>query len=341
MLKKVGVTVLYVGILVSGLVGADEQNKIRYANITKRKEFIFADQAFGQFRVSSGKPLLIKFDPTEMKLDVITCKLGKTQEQGNNFEAAALDVLRFTHLDVNTNKKEDYVCAGCRETVLEKCLEGFLKTIHLDPLSTYEGTLLIDEYRECLPMKWTFKNIEAFHQVKDYLQQKFAAFAIDPQAGDQKPLLLLSIKQGLQALETSDIEFLTKYYSLVDPEDEATKLFFKDFQEAINEAFNDTRDAKDIKESIGKQIMRLTEKQIGGSLKIRDIVLVAIVTLTVKKIGGIIGSAPSKLKKFIKKTEPKPEPKPALGTKDNPIYTITVAPICTGAPLCCSSELAL
>jgi len=316
--KKLGLVIAFLGFSLSGIYAASEVKPLNFIDITTRKEFTSADQKSGQFKVSGiDKPLLIKIDPSDMKLEVITCKIENAlisqPEATEPFDSKNLTVLRFTQFNVDTNKKVDRIYKGHRETRFEKFFEEFLKLIKLYPTNPYPGTLLVDEYLECLPMKWTFKDIESFQAVKSYLQQKFIENNIAPL--EEKPLLLISFKKSNQNFTADDINFLETYYAPLDPQNPSVKEFFKDHQTIIDDARNDTREAKNKNESIGEQLFRLTEKELGaGSLKIRDILMVFIV------IGLPAKFIKDQYKKFTKVlTEEQKQTKPELGSEKNPM----------------------
>lgn len=274
--QKVLLALGFAGTLLSGLMASNVQ--FIYTDITTRKEFTNVDQRSGKF-VSLGKPFLVKHNPSLDELDLIYCawydeKDGSIKQHTTSIDLEKIVPTRWTAKFVDTGVKIDRIGEGYRDTYTEQIIEKLLKTVKIYPDLTYNGTFLVDEYVEILPMKWIFTTIEDFRAIKNYLVKKFAMKSISiPQ---EKPLLLVDFIEKNQSFNDDDITFLNTYYAVLNPEDQAVKKFFLDIKLAMNIAREDTVNAKAILESPGEAFIRQIEDKF-GSLKTKDLFIKFVV----------------------------------------------------------------
>lgn len=274
-ISKVCFAVLFVGFTLSNVAAKAE---LSYTDVTQRKEFTAVDQRNAKF-VTIGKPFMVKHKPALDELDIVFC--GWYDEKHNDVYPCKKSIdlekmvpTRFTAKFVDTNVKIDRVYQGFRESFTEQLLEGLLRAVKLYPNLSYDGTLLVDEYIEALPMKWVLNNINDFRALKAYLTKKFAEKNV--QISQTKPLLLIDFVEKGQEFNEDDINFLNTYYASLNPNDNDAKAFFKDLKSLQNIAREDTKDAKVILESTGDMLIRLAEDKF-GSLKTKDIIVKSIV----------------------------------------------------------------
>ncbi len=253
------------GTVITGTVLADNESESVFSNI---------DQKVGFFK-TTGRPWMIKYNPSVNTLTIINCgSIDHEDKDVKQVEKPAdlenLTATRCITKFVDTNLQIARVYQGFRETYLEQLVEGLLKLTTLYPNRKYEGTLLVDEYREGIPMKWVFTNIDEFRAIKKYLLKAFEKFDIEPQA--QKPLLYIQFDRINQEFSDDDLAFLNTYYEVLNSKNPAAKVFFNDAQQAINDARSSTDSAKNILESSGEKLMRWAEETKYG-IKEKDIML--------------------------------------------------------------------
>lgn len=251
--------VLFLGI--TSIISATNINRENYAN---RKEFATTDQKIGYFR-GFGKPWMTVFKPAQGQLSMVTFGKINTEtgsiEQFKNYgtEFETLIPIRFTIKFVETpvSVQIDKIYAGWRESYIGRALETIFKSIKFLPDLKYQGTPFVDEYQECMPMKWVFNDMQDFVGFKTYLKKKFEEKNVQPLA--EKPLLLIEFDKINQTFEKDDLSFLTTYYELLDATDPIVKKFFDTKQETVDEARDNTKDAKVILDSYGEMFMRTIE----------------------------------------------------------------------------------
>lgn len=282
--SKMSLTLVFVGF---SLNYAAAQAELLYTDVTKRKEFTTIDQRNAKF-VSIGKPFMVKHKPALDEIDLVFCGWYDEKNNDVNPYKKSIDLenmvpTRFTAKFVDTNVKIDRVYQGFRESFTEQLIEGMLRALQLYPHLAYEGTLLVDEYIEAIPMKWVLNDINDFKALKNYLIKKFTENHV--QISQEKPLLLIDFVKKEQAFDEEDIAFLNTYYATLNPNDNQAKAFFKDLKSAQNIAREDTKDAKSILESPGEMLIRIAEDKF-GSLKTKDIIIKTIAFGSVCFIGA-------------------------------------------------------
>ncbi len=277
---------------VSGLVAAE------------RPELVKTDQAVVFFKALKGDkyPMLLKLSPAENKMTIILC--GTKTANGKVKLAKKACELRDMVAIRNSVKSAD----GCTQTQIDKKYEGYreayaaialtklLMFAGLYPAEGYNGTVLVDEYVQGLPMKIVLSNMKQFAALKAYLIANFKNSNVVP--ATQKPLLLLEVLDKEAVLSDSDKAFLNTYFELLDPCNAAVKTFFDNAQKLQYDLMDKTKDAKVVAELFCEAQLRKMEelvsdfdtKKLAGVL---TMLVAADIGTSLKKgtgvLGGIVG----------------------------------------------------
>lgn len=221
---------------------------------------------FAVFKSVGAKyPYLLRFDPAPNTFTSVMCgtldaetgaRLSKRAEDLENLVA-----IRRTIKALDAGIQIDRIYQGYRESYIGCFLEAVLTTCGVLPQEEYPGTLLIDEMRDGVTMKWVMQNIQEFKAIKAYVEKKIAQ---DNLTFSTKPHLLVEILKGGINLDESDYAFLNKYFTLVDPADEATMDFYNRATAIMTDITTCGVDFGNAAENFGIKFMRLIEKDNAG-----------------------------------------------------------------------------
>lgn len=228
------------------------------------------------FFITVGKdPYLkvLKPDITEIK----TIKCGCTKENCPTAITSASDLenlipLRLTILNFGANTKLDVRYRGDREAVAGKILERIFL-----PAETYKGKILLDEYKENIPMFLILKTTAELQAIRNYFIKNLGAEFVPTQ---KTPLVLkINDDANLEKLEPADNEFIEKYFERFMPTDPEVKAFFENSMATITDNCFDmnSSDPLHVGESAIQSIFRQVEK-LYKKFDAKDIAIVAGVT---------------------------------------------------------------
>jgi hypothetical protein len=168
---------------------------------------------------------------------------------------------------------------GWRESYVARATERLLRMVGFAPNATYKGTLLVDEYNQGLPQKWTLPSGDVPFIVA-YMRNQFSQANIAPSA--TKPVLLLELIDANGTVSDDDSAFLNTYYDMAAIDDQDVHAFFTKADERKNDCFAATANAHTVGASVGEYIMAKTVDQLEK--------------LELGKVGGlIVGLIASKL----------------------------------------------
>ena len=238
------------------------------------------DQPFCFFKTGGKDPYVIKYNPATNQLSSIVCgyydknkdylfHIKKPQDMEN------LVVLRSISFMADISKKVDQKYRGYRETVVGVYLEELLKTIRILPEREYNGTILIDEYVEGIPLKLVLKNKQDLQSITAYYKKHFKEKKISPLS--KKPLLVIEFIKHDEKINPEDLEFFDKHFEISDTSDETVANLFERFQSSFFRVLDATKGAQNAAETFGEMAMRLIEKYC-HDFKVKD--LMALATLT-------------------------------------------------------------
>jgi len=248
---------------------------------TDREEFKKVDQSFMFFKTFGKCPYAMHYDPAinQLSYTFLGCLDTKTENivlPRKGAQLATLIPVRFTQKFLDANVQIDRKYSGYRETFIGKSLEGGLKALGVMSDHQFEGSFMINEYKNAVPMKWVLRDMTDLKGLITYLKAKFTEENIVP---TKKPLLLLEIVNNTNALDAADLEFLNTYFEILDPLDSNVKAFFSACQDTLNDAMDVSKDAKYVLESFSEMVLRDIEKGDqefkGKELAVKMVVLVA------------------------------------------------------------------
>ncbi len=284
--QKALLTLGFVGALFAGLIAVDP------VITPSRPEFAQNDQPVCQFK-GFGKPYMIYYNPAVNELDIIVFGVQdpKTQKLSGfktSKDLANLVPIRYTIRYVDGCVKIDTIYDGWRETYVGKFIEGGLQSLALMPKRKHPGNPFIEiMLKEQTPSKIVVEDATALSYLVKHLQ---TAINKEQISATRKPLMLIEFKKINQTINEEALKFLTTYWTLVDAKDQEVVNFFKNTQQAINVARQDTATAKTILDSNGEAFMRLIEDEC-LEFKANDIMvktlkwLIIYITITQLKDG--------------------------------------------------------
>jgi hypothetical protein len=287
-IKKLSILML-ISMLALTSYAADTNQPTRNALESLKKE-VFKPVCF--FITVGKDPYLKVLKPGISEIKTIKC--GCEQENCTTKITSASDLenlspLRLTILNYCANTKLDVRYRGDREAVMGKVLERIFL-----PAETYKGKILLDEYKENIPMFWILNTTAELKAIKNYFIKNLDAEFIPT----QKIPLVIKINDDakLEKLEPADKEFIEKYFELYTPTDPDVKNFFENGLATItdNSYCMDISDPLHVGESTMQSIFRQVEKNY-KKFDAKDIAIVAGVTLfgtlVISQIGDEIKAA--------------------------------------------------
>lgn len=194
--------------------------------------------------------------------------------------------IRWTTLYEDAIVQIDNKGTGYRESVMGKVAEDLFKAVNLLPEHSYKGTPFVDQYVEGIPMKWVFNKAAELTSLRRYLEPMFERAQLLAK-GISKPALIIDIESAKNIISQEDSDFLNKYFTMVDPINDAVKLFFENHQKRINLAVLKIKDAKQVKEGFFEMLFRNAES-VTKEGKAKEFGVVVISTLVSAITIGVI-----------------------------------------------------
>ncbi|MBY0353759.1 hypothetical protein K2W90_05325 [Candidatus Babeliales bacterium] len=252
-----------------------------------RKQFQTLDQQFCFFKTCAEDPYMIVFHPGKNEITTIACGTLDKQQGPRRAKSAAdfenLTVIRNTIIFADPGLKLDQKLRGYRKTIIGKFLDNLLKDISFLPDRKYDGTVLVDQYKVGMPMKWVLRDTKDFQAIKKYLEKHFGSMLIPA----KKPLLVLeitnskdplAIERSLGGLSQEDVDFLETYFELADPQDPEVVAYFKACQEIFMDTQHKFDSPKVVGRSFGEIVFDAIEKR-SDDFKLVDYAGAIIATL--------------------------------------------------------------
>jgi hypothetical protein len=264
--KKIIFTAGLTSMIVSGLIADAEliTDVTKAVRTPKHKEYTQIDQPVCHFK-AFGKPWMLINHPEVGELDMYIFgwydqKANEVKQVKTSADLEFLRPIRLTAKFVDNNVQIDRIYEGWRESYVGQIFSGTLELLKILPKYKPEGNPFINAMlKEQIPSKIVMEDAEALSYFVKHLKKALSEEAIATTS--IKPLLFVEFKKPKQVIKQEDLDFLTTYWEMIDPQDQEAKLFFKTTQRSIDVARADTANAKPILESYGEMFMRLVEKE--------------------------------------------------------------------------------
>lgn len=226
------------------------------------------DQPVALFKFDGGKyPALTVFHPSVNKCNVVLCgtydmaedtyRTIKTPADLENL-AALREMMRSLDTFTQYDKK---IKGRYREAPAAVALETVFDGLFLMSDDSYNGILLVDEYRGGYNQKWVLRPQDV-KPVLNYLRKKFDQEGVMSLA--KKPPLLIVGFDGVDIkLDDADEAFVGAYFTPLKSEDPVVFGYFQKVDERIIDTFDKTGKADFVGESAGETILREIEGQTG------------------------------------------------------------------------------
>jgi len=206
-----------------------------------------------------GKYPSIKYvDPRNEECRIYLCGTRFPKETKAHLKKSVTDleylaVLREMNFLHGIAKRQDIKYLGWRETFVGKLID---KTI---PQRVYTKSILFEMYKKECPQLWLVQNNS---ELKALAINLINAIEINGYSSTKKPILFLSINNDpmLKTLDQTDKEFISKYFTQVEPSNEKVKDFFEKSRNAIYEICRDCGGCKKfLGESFSEAFLRELE----------------------------------------------------------------------------------
>ena len=245
-----------------------------------KQKTLFVNQS-ALFFTTLGKDPWIKINK-ENRDEIHSLQLSKDLENPT--------VLRKMVNGIGGNYKEDRKYFGQRTNIIGKGIEYLLFQN-----SQYEGTILVDEYKEQIPMVWNLKNAQELEAVCNYLAKHFEEKNIKT---TEKTLLILQLEndKNLKTVNAETSAFLNKYFEIFSATDEDLMKFFKKSKELIIDSPGKLKDP-DKNETILEGIVREVEKA-NNKFKAKDVAIAIGAVIAAKLSFDFAGKVSQEAGKF-------------------------------------------
>jgi len=262
------------------------------------------DQSFCFFKTTGKDPYVLIGRPGENSLKIVFIKTYDKEKEEivsitNSNQLEEMIPSRCIENYIDANKTMDHKYVDCDDEKMAKIFKEVMYYIDFLPERNYEGTLLFDEWKANLPMKWVLRNIDDFKGIKNYLTQKFIREEISSPA--KKPLLVIEfVNNDASELDDGDRAFIKQYFNEVSHTENEVKKFFDDCQDYLFKAKDQLKSPKYIQESLGEMLYRNFEKfvQEFKTKKVITAVTSSLETLSIANVvKGLISNEADKKKK--------------------------------------------
>lgn len=111
---------------------------------------------------------------------------------------------------------------------MEAGLINLFKAMNIYPDEGYKGTVLIDQYREGLPFKFSFKNVDELRWLLAYFVERLElpeGFGLPFPVAEQRPIAMIDCK-GIEKLTEGEKQILKQLFIVASQKNEAAKNFF-------------------------------------------------------------------------------------------------------------------
>ena len=156
--------------------------------------------------------------------------------------------------------KIDKKYPGCRTAYMGMGLEKLFKAIGIYPDMHYEGQVLIDQYKEGLPLKLSLNNVNELRSLLSYYTKNLLSLSpngLEFPAASQRPLLVLDCP-GLNTLDANEKELVKSLFVVADPKNARVKTFLADIMKNYLHAV--AKDGDPRKEWFGETLLRKIEE---------------------------------------------------------------------------------
>lgn len=226
-----------------------------------KKTTITVFKGFGKYPYSlklnqfSNEVDLILYGCLDSNEDV---KLVKTAQDYENLVPVQL---KMGFPDNGIKMEKTY--SGFNETYLTKAANSTLRFVGLLPSEDYKkdfkDDFLMKEYKKGQPVKFVLPSLEHFNVLKNYLLTKLESEEMDHPS--QKPLLLIELEGG-DEIAQADLDALSKYFEVANPNDADLAAFFNKNEEKIYETVGDFKDFFQVGQSFGEMVMQSIDKDL-------------------------------------------------------------------------------
>jgi hypothetical protein len=201
------------------------------------------------------------------------------------YEYETMTVARYKGRFYNAGLQVDQRFQGSREPILGIIFEEVFRDVGLLSSKEYSGTLLVDEYKIGMPMRWSFSSPAYLTAVRRYLEHAFKAKKIAP--SENKPLLKIELVKKQDAIDAIDLEFLNRYFTILDNNNPEVIAFFDKAHDEIKSALDLTKDAKTVGQKGFEKLFTDIEKE-ANDFDVEKLSLKAMKYFLISSIGGII-----------------------------------------------------